>query len=65
VITQLFATDCQGCFLGDFTFSPEGDPISSGDIVVISISEGQEELEPVKTIAPAQETVDAALGIGR
>jgi len=63
IITQLFATDCQGCFLGDFTFSPEGDPISSGDIVVISISEGQEELEPVETIAPAQETVDAALGL--
>ena len=39
----------QGCFLGDFTFSPEGDPISTGDIVVISISEGQEELEPVET----------------
>jgi hypothetical protein len=32
--------------------------------VLISISEGQEQLEPVKTIAPAQETVDAALGIG-
>jgi hypothetical protein len=63
VITQLFATDCVGCFLGDFTFSPEGDPISSGDIVLISISEGQEELEPLETIAPAQETVAAALGL--
>jgi hypothetical protein len=30
---------------------------------VISFSEGQEELEPVETIAPAQETVDAALGL--
>ncbi len=63
VITQMFATDCVGCFLGDFTFSPEGDPISSGDIVNISISVGAEELEPVTTIAPAQENVDAALGI--
>ena len=63
VIEQMFATDCQGCFLGDFTFSPEGDPISTGDIVVISFSEGQEELEPVKTVAPAQETVNAALGL--
>jgi len=63
VITQMFATECTGCFLGDFTFSPEGDPISTGDIVLISISEGQEELEPVKTIAPAQENVNAALGI--
>ena len=63
VIEQMFATDCQGCFLGDFTFSPEGDPISTGDIVNISIGVGQEEIEPLETIAPAQETVDAALGL--
>ena len=63
VIEQMFATDCQGCFLGDFTFSPEGDPISSGDIVNISIGVGAEEIEPLETIAPAQETVDAALGL--
>jgi len=63
IITQMFATECTGCFLGDFTFSPEGDPISSGDIVNISISVGAEELEPVTTIAPAQANVDAALGI--
>ena len=63
VIEQVFATDCQGCFLGDFTFSPEGDPLSSGDIVNISIGVGAEEIEPLETIAPAQETVDAALGL--
>jgi branched-chain amino acid transport system substrate-binding protein len=62
VIEQMFATDCQGCFLGDFTFSPEGDPVSEGDIVNISIGVGAEEIEPLETIAPAQETVDAALG---
>jgi branched-chain amino acid transport system substrate-binding protein len=62
VIEQMFATDCQGCFLGDFTFSPEGDPVATGDIVNISIGVGQEEIEPLETIAPAQETVDAALG---
>ena len=63
VIEQMFASDCQGCFLGDFTFSPEGDPVSTGDIVNISIGIGQEEIEPHETIAPAQETVDAALGL--
>ena len=63
VIEQMFATDCQGCFLGDFTFSPEGDPIATGDIVNISIGVGAEEIEPLETIAPAQETVDAALGL--
>jgi branched-chain amino acid transport system substrate-binding protein len=62
VIEQMFATDCKGCFLGDFTLSPEGDPVSTGDIVNISIGVGQEEIEPLETIAPAQETVDAALG---
>ena len=63
VIEQMFATDCQGCFLGDFTFSPEGDPISAGDIVNISIGVGADVIEPLTTIAPAQETVDAALGL--
>ncbi|MGH3028294.1 MAG: branched-chain amino acid ABC transporter substrate-binding protein [Gaiellaceae bacterium] len=63
VIEQMFATDCQGCFLGDFTFSPEGDPIATGDIVNISIGVGAEEIEPLETIAPKQETVDAALGL--
>jgi branched-chain amino acid transport system substrate-binding protein len=63
VIANVFATDCQGCFLGDFTFSPEGDPVATGDIVNISIGVGQEEIEPLETIAPAQETVDAALGL--
>jgi len=62
VIEQLFASDVTGGFLGDFTFNPEGDPVSSGDVVTISIYVGQEELEPETSFAPAQENVDAALG---
>jgi ABC-type branched-subunit amino acid transport system substrate-binding protein len=40
VIEQMFETDCQGCFLGDFTFSPRASQVSTGDIVVINHSEG-------------------------
>jgi branched-chain amino acid transport system substrate-binding protein len=62
VLEQIFATEVTGGFLGDFTFSPEGDPVSTGDVVTISIYRGQEELEPETSIAPEQENVDAALG---
>ena len=64
IIEQMFATDCTGCFLGDFTFSENGDPVASeGAVVGFTIYIGEEELATQTVFAPSQEVVDAARGL--
>jgi branched-chain amino acid transport system substrate-binding protein len=63
VISKLFASDVSQGLLGSFTFSSDGDPVASaGATVAITVYKATDKLETVKTIAPKQTTVDAALG---
>jgi ABC-type branched-subunit amino acid transport system substrate-binding protein len=63
VIEQLFATEVKGGFLGDFTFSENGDPaLASGAVVGFTIYRGEEELAPETVFSPQEENVDAARG---
>jgi branched-chain amino acid transport system substrate-binding protein len=62
VVESLFGVEVQGGFLGDFTFSEDGDPLSSGDVVAFTVWRGEEELEVETVMTPQQEVVDAALG---
>jgi branched-chain amino acid transport system substrate-binding protein len=63
VIEQLFATEVTGGFLGDFTFSENGDPaLASGAVVGFTIYRGEEELAPETVFSPQEENVDAARG---
>ena len=63
VTSKLFATNVQNGLLGTFTFSEDGDPVSSaGATVAITIYEAKDKLVTDTTIAPKQTTVDAALG---
>jgi branched-chain amino acid transport system substrate-binding protein len=63
VIEQLFATEVKGGFLGDFTFSENGDPaLASGAVVGFTIYRGEEELAPETVFSPQEEDVDAARG---
>jgi branched-chain amino acid transport system substrate-binding protein len=64
VIEAMYATDCTGCFLGDFTFNENGDPVATeGAVVGFTIYIGEEELVPETVFAPSQEAVDAARGL--
>ena len=61
VIEQMFATECTGCFLGDFTFNENGDPtLASGAVVGFTIYRGQEELETETVFSPSEDAVNAA-----
>jgi len=63
VIAKLFETSVTDGLLGTFTFSENGDPVAEeGATVAIVIYRATDELETETTIAPKQETVDAALG---
>ena len=64
VIEQMFATECTGCFLGDFTFNENGDPtLASGAVVGFTIYRGQEELETETVFSPNEDAVNAARGL--
>ena len=63
VISKLFASDVKSGLLGSFTFSSDGDPVSSGGATVaITVYKAEDTLKTVTTISPKQTTVDAALG---
>jgi branched-chain amino acid transport system substrate-binding protein len=63
VISKMFATKVQQGLMGTFTFNEDGDPVASaGATVAITVYTATDKLESVKTIAPKQSTVDAALG---
>ena len=56
VIEAMFATDCTGCFLGDFTFNENGDPAASeGAVVGFTIYIGEEELATETVFSPSQD----------
>ncbi len=64
VIEQMYATECTGCFLGDFTFNENGDPtLASGAVVGFTIYRGQEELETETVFSPNEDAVNAARGL--
>jgi branched-chain amino acid transport system substrate-binding protein len=64
VITQMFATECTGCFLGDFSFNENGDPVNAeGAVVGFTIYRGQEELETETVFSPNEDAVNAARGL--
>jgi branched-chain amino acid transport system substrate-binding protein len=52
VTESLFGVEVQGGFLGDFTFSEDGDPLSSGDVVAFTVWRGEEELEVETVMTP-------------
>jgi branched-chain amino acid transport system substrate-binding protein len=63
VIEQMFATEVSGGYLGDFTFSENGDPtLAEGAIIGFTIFRGEEELEVETVFSPKEENVDAARG---
>jgi branched-chain amino acid transport system substrate-binding protein len=63
VIEQVFATEVTGGFLGDFSFTENGDPtLASGAVIGFTIFRGEEELEVETVFSPDQEVVDAAAG---
>ena len=61
VIEQLFATEVQDGFLGDFSFNENGDPtLATGAVVGFTIFRGEEQLEVEKSFSPDEEVVEAA-----
>ena len=63
VISKMFASNVQNGLLGSFTFNADGDPTAeAGATVAITVYKATDKLETVKTIAPKQSTVNAALG---
>jgi branched-chain amino acid transport system substrate-binding protein len=63
VIEQLFATEVQDGFLGDFTFNENGDPtLATGAVVGFTIFRGEEQLEVETSFSPEEEVVEAARG---
>ncbi len=63
VIEQMFATEVEGGFLGDFSFNENGDPtLAEGAVVGFTIFRGEEELEVETVFSPQEENVDAARG---
>ena len=63
VIEQLFATEVTGGFLGDFSFSENGDPtLASRAVVGFTIFRGDEQLEVETSFSPEEEVVEAARG---
>jgi branched-chain amino acid transport system substrate-binding protein len=64
VITQMFATQCEGCFLGDFSFNENGDPtLASGAVLGFTMYIGEEELAVETVFAPEEDVVNAARGL--
>jgi branched-chain amino acid transport system substrate-binding protein len=62
VIEQMYATVVEGGFLGDFSFTPNGDPtLASGAVLGFTIYVGAEQLE-VETVFSPQEDIVAAAG---
>jgi branched-chain amino acid transport system substrate-binding protein len=63
VIEQMFATEVTGGFLGDFSFTENGDPtLASGAVIGFTIFRGEQELEVETVFSPDPEVVDAARG---
>jgi len=61
VIEQLFATEVEDGFLGDFSFNENGDPtLATGAVVGFTIFRGEEQLEVEKSFSPDEEVVEAA-----
>jgi branched-chain amino acid transport system substrate-binding protein len=61
VIEQLFATEVKDGFLGDFSFTENGDPtLASGAVIGFTIFRGEEELEVETSFSPDEEVVEAA-----
>jgi len=63
VASELFKVKVEGGFLGDFSFSENGDPaLASGEVVGFTIYRGEKELEVETVFSPKEEDVDAARG---
>jgi branched-chain amino acid transport system substrate-binding protein len=61
VIEQLFATEVKGGYLGDFSFTENGDPtLASGAVIGFTIFRGEELLEVETSFSPEEEVVEAA-----
>jgi branched-chain amino acid transport system substrate-binding protein len=63
VIEEMFATEVQGGYLGDFSFNENGDPtLASGAVIGFTIFRGEEQLEVETVFSPKPENVEAARG---
>jgi branched-chain amino acid transport system substrate-binding protein len=63
VIEQVFNTQVEGGFLGDFEINENGDPaLASGAVVGFTVFVGEEELVPETVISPQEDVVEAARG---
>ncbi|MGH3039124.1 MAG: branched-chain amino acid ABC transporter substrate-binding protein [Gaiellaceae bacterium] len=63
VIEQLYATEVTGGFLGDFSFTENGDPtLASGAVIGFTIFRGEDQLEVETSFSPEEEVVEAARG---
>ena len=63
VIEQMFAVQVTGGFLGDFSFSPDGDPtLASGAVIGFTIFRGEDQLEVETVFSPQEDVVNAARG---
>jgi branched-chain amino acid transport system substrate-binding protein len=61
VIEQLYATEVKGGYLGDFSFTENGDPtLASGAVIGFTIFRGEEQLEVETSFSPEEEVVEAA-----
>ena len=61
VIEQLFATEVNDGFLGDFSFNENGDPtLATGAVVGFTIFRGEEQLEVETSFSPEEAVVEAA-----
>ena len=61
VIEQLFATEVEAGFLGDFSFNENGDPtLATGAVVGFTIFRGEEQLEVETSFSPEEAVVEAA-----
>jgi branched-chain amino acid transport system substrate-binding protein len=61
VIEQLYATEVTGGFLGDFSFTENGDPtLASGAVIGFTIFRGDDLLEVETSFSPDEEVVEAA-----
>ena len=61
VIEQLFATEVTGGYLGDFSFTENGDPtLASGAVIGFTIFRGEDQLEVETSFSPEEEVVEAA-----
>jgi branched-chain amino acid transport system substrate-binding protein len=64
VIEQMFATQVEGGFLGDFSFNENGDPtLASGAVIGFTMYVGAEELEVETVFSPSEDAVNAARGL--